>query len=303
MNAWNAFIAGISRSLRYWQVLLMMFIAALLTALPLALLHSLGLLEIARRPVITDMADGIDAWQWVDLLSMVNQIQPAGGEIEVQGLNSSIQQGLAGIMFALFLLPAVGGVVSAFIYGGVLLVYSGAPQPFRWGRFFWGCWHWFGSFLLIGIVQALLFLLLPLPLIIVVFSLPGVLGDWSLWLLIPLLVLFLLFWMALFEQTRLRMVSTGSRNIFTGLAQAFGLLFRRPLALGGLYLLALALLVLVHLIFRTGALEFFPAALVLMQLYVLARLWVKAVRLAGSAALQQSWMGRQDAPQPEVQPI
>ena len=27
--------------------------------------------------------------------------------------------------------------------------------PFRWRRFLWGCWRWFGAFLLLGVMQGL----------------------------------------------------------------------------------------------------------------------------------------------------
>jgi hypothetical protein len=70
--------SSLANTARQWPILLVLWLAALLTALPFALLPGEALLSLANRPVIAEMADGIDSWQWVDLFGVIQGGSTAG---------------------------------------------------------------------------------------------------------------------------------------------------------------------------------------------------------------------------------
>jgi hypothetical protein len=288
-RAWTSFREGLSRSLRYWQVLAIFYFASQLGALPLVVLPALDLFRSANRPSIQEAADGIDAWMVVETLALRtrNLTQPAESVSPVPELAG----GLTGIFFISLITAVVGPflawLTTAFLSGGAVLVYTETPQPFRWRRFWWGCWHWFGVFLLLGFVQILVaaVLLLPLGILsLVIFSS----GGWPGWIILPGVGLAAFLGLVLFECTRIFAVAGGTRNLWQAFRAAFRFLLRRPAGLGGLYLLGLALLVLIHAVFRLGLLralplEVWPLAVLGQQSFILLRLWARSARLAGGA--------------------
>jgi hypothetical protein len=194
------------------------------------------------------------------------------------------------LFLSILALPVLGGIVSAFLYGGVLLTYHQSPQPFGWKRFFAASWHWFGVFLLLAFFQALLFLLIVLPPALLLFGLLSGAGAWGPWLALPLVLGLLGVWVVIFELARVQVVAQNTRNPFRALARGFSILFRFPASLLGFYALALVGLLLVHGLFRFGLLPLtplalFPLALIVQQAFILARLFIRAVRLAGLMAL------------------
>jgi hypothetical protein len=282
MASWSAFRIGVRRAWAYWQVLLLMFLGALLTALVLALLPSLALFPLTARPVIAEIAAGVDSSHVVDVFSyLLHGDSPR-----------AIQGGVLALILSVVFLPLLGGLISAFLYGGVMRIYSEAPEPFGWGRFFSASWHWFPAFLFLASFQAVLFLLLVLPPSVLLFGLLSRAEIWGVWLAAALVLGLISVWVVIFELARVHLVALNTRNPFRGLARAFSLLFRHPLPILIFYAISLSGLLLIHLLFRFGLLPvvplaLFPAAFIVQQLFIFARLFARAVRIAGLMALVQ----------------
>ena len=186
-------------------------------------------------------------------------------------------------------LPLLAWLPTAFVSGGVLLTYAEAPQRFRWRRFLWGCWHWFGAFLLLGIGQFVASLALFLPALAAAVAATAAAG-WLAWIAVPGLALLGVLWTALIETTRVIAVVRGKRNVFRAFSGAVGFIVRHFPAVAGLYGLTLLALGLVHALFRWGLvanlpLNWWPLVLFVQQAFILARLGARLVRLAGSVVL------------------
>ena len=287
MAALRPFFAGLRLALRRWPVLLAMWLTSLLAALPFAFLPGGALLNLAQRPVIAEIADGTEAWQWLDLLSvMTNASTGSGGS-----LPAGVDQALLGMgAIAVGLLP-VSGLVSAFLYGGVLLAYTRSGQPWGWRRFWYGCTRWFPAFTLLALVQVLASIILLTPVLGGALSLGTALGAWG-WPVTIATALLLITWLALFEQARVFAVARDSRNPFHALGEALTALVRRPLPWLALYGLSLLGLALLHGLFRLGLLPavdpIWPLALGLQQVFVTARLLLRAGRLAGGMGMAET---------------
>jgi len=301
VNSWDAFRTGLSRTLRYRWVLLILFAVNLLSALPLAVLPALGLAsELGHRPAIRQAADGVDAWLVTETLTA-----PLSGTALGEGgwpeLTRRLRQAtLLGLLTAAAL-PLLAWLPATFLSGGVLLTYAEAvrlsahdeaPQPFRWRRFLWGCYHWFGAFLLLGVVQGVASVVVLIPATGAAVAAVAAAGGWLAWVVTPLLALVVVLWLVLFECARVIAVVGETRNVARAFAETVRFVFRRPLAVAGLYGLALLLLGLLHALYRWVLmpllpLDWWPLVLLVQQVFILARLWARLVRLAGEVALYQ----------------
>jgi hypothetical protein len=288
MNGWFAFRKGLSLSLRYKWVLLILFVVNLLSASLLALLPSLWLLGPAHRPAIRQAADGLDAWLVFETMmsSVVNTALPENG-----GAGSSSGIWVLLLLAPVMILPLLAWLPASFLSGGAVLTFAEALQPFRWRRFWWGCWHWFAPFLLLGIIQAAVFVIVLIPTIIIAAIIIPV-AQWSTWILIPVLILLILLWLLLVEYVRVAAVVSKTRNIFRAFGQAISFIFRNPLAVAGLYGLALLLLLLLHVIYHWALRPYLPLSwwllvLLVQQTFIITRLWVRLARLAGATVLLQ----------------
>jgi hypothetical protein len=298
VNGLGAFRTGLSRLLRYRQVLLFLFGVNLLSALLLAVLPAAGVAaEFGHRPAMRLAADGVDAWLVIETLMapLSSTVLAGGGWPE---LTRRLQQAtLVGLTTALAL-PLLAWLSAAFLSGGVLLTYAEAPQPFdefetqpfRWRRFLWGCYHWFGAFLLLGALQALASSVLFVPLAGIAVGAIAAAGRWLTWVVVPLLAAVAALWLAVTECTRIVAVVGQTRNIFRAFGGAVRFVFRNFPAVAGLYGLALAVLGSLHALYRWGLmaylpLDWWPLVLIVQQAFILTRLGARLVRLAGSVAL------------------
>jgi len=300
-NSWHAFRMGLLHTARYRWLLLVLFAVNLISALPLTVLPALGLASgMAQRPVIHQVADGLDAWLVVEtLMAPVSDVA-----LEIVGESEStrwVRQATMLGLITVLTLPLVAWLPTAFLTGGLLLTYAEAPlsfvelrtAPFRWRRFLWGCWRWFGVFLLLSVVQATVSTVLFVPIIGAAIGAIACVGGWLAWIVVPLLVLLLVLWLALMEYIRIAAVVSQTRDIFQAFTKAVGFVFRNLPAVAGLYGLALLLLGLLHALYRWGLLphlplDWWPVVLVLQQAFILARLWARLVRLAGGVALYRA---------------
>lgn len=286
---WQAFLNGAGRAARYWQVLLILFGASLAAALLLALPPALGLAAgLGQRPAIHDAADGLDAWLLLETLlssSIARALEQAGTEVE-----PLLQQALLPGLVAALLAPLLAWLSGAFLTGGVLATYRDAPLPFSWRRFLGGCWRWFGVFLLLGLVQALA-LAGGVLLALVMAGLAGAIGGWLAALVIAVALLLAVLWLVALEYTRLLAVARGTRNLARTFFEAMAFVGRQPLAVLAVYGPALLLLALLHLGY--GLVPYlppvwWPLVLLAQQVFILARLAARLIRLAGGMALIES---------------
>jgi hypothetical protein len=300
-RGWNAFRSGLSQAARYRGMLLILLLVNLASALPLVALPAMGLGDVfGQRPAIQQAADGMDPWLVVETL-MAPLSSAALGEDAWPHLTRRLQQvSLLGLL-TIMILPALAWLSASFLNGGVLLTYTDAVRPdtpgdilqrFRWRRFLWGCWHWFGAFLLLGAAQATVSLLVFVPLTGLALVAIALFGGWLAWALVPLLALLAVFWLAWVECTRIAAVVEGTRNVARAFGRAARFLFRHLLAAAGLYASALVLLGLLHALYHWGimphlALHWWPLVFVVQQAFILARLWARLARLAGGVALYQ----------------
>jgi len=289
VNSLQVFQNGLARSARYPQLLFSAYGINLLSALLLMLIPAFLLIEPARYTAIQTAADGIDAWLVGELL-MSTTTYPA-----LQGLSESLppdwlRQGILVVIATILVIPLLAWLPSSFLAGGTLLTYVETPQKFLWRRFLWGCWHWFGPFLLINMLLGFVTQVLVAVLLIGIGFVFSAAGGWSNWITIPIFVLIMTIWLAILEYTRLLAVSSNTRNIFQALWRATGLVFRRRMVLMGLYAITLFMLLLTHIIFRPLLLSQFvswgPLFLVVSQLFVVVRLWTRLVRWAGAIDIQ-----------------
>jgi len=310
-RGWNAFRVGLSRAARYRRVLLILFAVNLAIALLLAVLPALGLAAgLGRRPSIRQAADGadidpdartdarstsaasaasVDAWLVFEML-LAPMSGAALGEEAWSELTRWLRQMASLGLLTAALLPIGAWLSTALLSGGVLLTYAEAPGPFRCRRFLWGCWHWFGAFLLLGAAQGVASLVLFVPLVGVAIAAVAAFGGWLAWVVVPLLALLALLWLALVDYTRIAAVVEGTRNVARAFGGAVRFICRRPLAIVGLYGPAILLLGLVQALYRWGLapllpLRWWPLVLVVRQAFILVRLWVRLTRLAGAVAL------------------
>lgn len=283
MNGWRALLRGISLVLRYPQTWLLLFGANLLSALLLAALPALILGSgLAQRPVIQDVADGLDAW-FVLESSMSSLAAMALGTAQEQAAGG----GPLGILAALLLLaglPLAAWLPPAFLEGGLLHTYLEAG-PFRWRAFLRACWHWWGVFILLAAVQGVASILVLAPLALFVATVGG-----AAWILVAVLALILVTVLAVLEYTRILAVARDTRNLFQAFGLAFRFVFGRRAAVFVLYALSLLLVALLHGLYRLGLMPLIPLeawllVLAVQQSFILLRLGTRLARLAGAAAL------------------
>ncbi len=287
----KALAAGLRLGLHYWPVLLALWAGTLLAALPAAFAPARQLLALADSPAIVQIADGLDTWQILDVYGLLlgGLAAPLAGRestVPAPGASPELAAGLSGLAWAGLLVPLFGGIISAFLYGGALLVYRESPAPFHLRRFLSACWRWFGAFLLLGFLQAALLLIGLLPAILLVLGLGVRSSPWGMLPAGLLAALGLASWLILFETARARMAASNRRNPLVGLRQVLGLLRQRPRALLSFYALALFGLLGLHLLYRLVLIPLAPLdmvvpAVLVQQSFILLRLFARAARLAG----------------------
>lgn len=293
MNAWSAFREGFRRGLGYWQIPVVFYLASLLSALPFLILPGINLYSAASQTAIQQAAEGIEAWLCIDALMtnfarmVLGESAPPFAEFS-QSLSTAYLFGVLAVLSA----PVLIWVISASLHGGALTIYKDNPQPFRCRRFLRGCWRWLGAFLLLGLLQMILGLVIFIP-VGVIALLAISFQFWLIWIILPLLIVFAVIWIALFDITQMYLVIGDNHHLWRALGSAIRFTVRRPLRLGGLYFLALSLLALLHIVFRLGVfshlpLAWWPISIIAQQGFIFLRLWAKSIRMAGGLVLIQN---------------
>ncbi len=270
--------------------------AACLAAFPAWELAS----TFGRRPALREAADGVDVWMAIESLMF-----PVSGEaLGVEGAAAAPARWLAWTTIwaiaVVLLLPPVAWLPADLLYGGLVLTYTEAPAPFRWRRFLWGCWRWFGPFILLDGVQGAVLLLLALPLTIAALAASLFVGRWLGWMLRAALLMLLAAWTLWAELSRVVAVVEPTCNIFRAMRRAARFIRRHFRAVVMLYAAAFVLLGAFHLLYRWAFKPYLPLhwwllVLMVQQAFVLARLWARLARTAGGAALYQTAQAGEDA--------
>jgi hypothetical protein len=289
LNSLQAIRAGFQRFVRYPQILLSAYAANLLSGLLLLLVPAVLLVGPAHYTAIRTAADGIDTWLVTELIFSATTSPALQGLVQPTPPGWMMQDLL--VIAGIFLVtPFFAWLPASFLAGGTLLTYLEAPAAFSWRRFLWGCWHWYGAFLLINLVLGIVTQLLVVLLLVGMVAASSAVGSSINWITIPFFVLVMALWLAILEYTRLLAVSAGMRNMFKSLGRAVALVFHHPLAIAGFYTLSLLILLLIHVMFRTLLSTQFVAwgvlFLIVSQFFIAARLSLRLIRWAGALTIQ-----------------
>jgi hypothetical protein len=278
MAGWRAFKEGAAQSLRFWPLLLLFALVVAGSAGLAALLPGLALLPAAYHSPFAELINGVEVWMFLDLLA---QTSHSDFGLPQSGLGAAILPWV----IAVLLLPLLSTAVMAFFQGGILQSYFEDTQRIQWNRFWWASWHYWGAFLLLGLLQGLLFLFIFMPLAAGGIAL-SLRATWLGLLVLPLLGLLFLVGVMVGELARAYAVARGTRNILHVFGLGLKAVIRRPLAWIGLYFPAVMLLAGLHLVFRLGVLPALEPGMWLLyysaaQVFILARAWARLLRLSG----------------------
>jgi hypothetical protein len=294
-DGWRVLRTGIRQSTRYPGLLAGLLGLSLATGLLLALLPTAALVPaLGHRPALGSTIDGVDAWLVLEILTTSLTDATLGGKSAAPELANALPRLLLVGMFVLLALPVLSWLVTALVTGGVVLIYYERPKRLHWRRVLWGCWHWFGPFLLLGVGQTLVSVVLIGPLSAAVLAI-GLSIGWLLWISLPLLALVIALFRGLFEWTRIIAVVTHTRHVGRAFSSAARLVARHPGDLASVYGLALILLIAPYALYRWVLVPFLPPERWFLvfgaqQTFVLVWLWVRLARLAGGTALAAEWL-------------
>jgi hypothetical protein len=271
--------------LRYWQVLVIVYAASLLSGTALALLPALSLLPLSRLTALSEAARGITTSMLLDLLSFSLGRGGAGPDTTLPGWESF---SLAMVVIGL-VLPVAALLLSALLTGGIYRTYASAPEHFTLREFLRACIRWFPAVLALDLLTtaALLLLIAGGALLIPIAAIITGAAGWSAFAVT--LVVGGVVWL-ISELAAAVMADRDSRNLWQGVGGAARVMVRKPGWFAALLVLSLALLGGVHALFRLGLMPQMPleqGALVFLvtQAFVASRLAVRLVRAGGEVVI------------------
>ncbi len=286
--AWRDGWGRVWRCRGLWGLL---FALNLVSGLGLALIPAAGLLGLlGHRPALSAAArEGFSARLALDLLvGALTSAQlglPSRMPEAARALPLAVLSMLGGVLIA----PLVAWLPAAFLGGGLLATYAEQPRPWRWRRFLWSCWHYFGAFILLGLLQGAGHGLLVGPLALAGLVIANATG-WPGGLVLGAAALLALGWQALCELARAIAVASGRRHAGRALGAALRLAWRRAKAVAPFYVLAFGALGLVHVLDRWAIrpylpLHAWPLVLLVQQAFLALRLGLRLARLGGGLSL------------------
>ncbi|NLE46304.1 MAG: hypothetical protein GX620_16420 [Chloroflexi bacterium] len=288
-TGWRAFRMSLSRTVRYYWAVVIAFVINLASTLVLTALPALGLaLLLGHRPAIRQVASGAGPWVLIEML--LSPVVDTHLGVSTSNFTTAAQRLLLFGLTAALLSPLAAWIPASFLSGGILLTYAEAPSRFRLRRFLWGCWHWFGSFLALGVVQIITGL-------VILCASGGLLAitaafaeAWPVWILLPSVSICVFYWLGVFDITRGLAVVKGTRNIFAAMWDAVRVIVSKPLVVSTLFALVFLILGAIHALFAWGvrpaiAPTHWPLLLVLQQAFVILRLAARMTRLSGAVTL------------------
>lgn len=290
MRAWPAWRAGLARVWRYRGLFGLLFAMNLASGLLLALLPAAGLASLlGKRPAIQQAADGLEAELLLDLVKSGAVDAVLGSESAAPGLAGALSLTLVSLLAAGLVAPLVAWLPASFLAGGALLTFAEAPQPWRLRRFLWGCWHWLGSFLLLGLIQIVGVALVP-GVLFLIGTVVAVSVGWPGYIVLAAGGLAALLWQALCELARAATVVSGGHRVGRALGAALQLVRRWALQVFLFLLLSFGTLAVVQALYGWAIaphlpLEWWPLVLAVQQVVLALRLGLRLARWAGEVLL------------------
>ncbi|MCJ7738604.1 MAG: hypothetical protein MUQ10_15040, partial [Anaerolineae bacterium] len=221
---------GFQSATRYWPVLLISYATNLMLGVALAILPGISaLMNVGHLTALRQTADGLDAWQVIDIVMSPLTDTTLGSIAGVASLTSWLRQATLIGLLTILAVPTIAWITQAFLYGGLLSTFTTLPQPFQLKGFLQACWHWFGAFLVWGLAQAAVTLVSVAVVAGLGTGLIALAGWWPVWLVVPSLLSIGLLLAAVFELTRAAAVTAGTRRIGPALSSALRLMLGRPL--------------------------------------------------------------------------
>ena len=277
MTILTLFRHGFSLAARHWPLVFVLLIVNLLSAALLLLIPANTLGDAASFTAIRDAADGTDFWQLLDITqnaAIREQLNLTGADPITAKLGSTVL-GIVG------LLPIVAMVPAAFLKGGIYQTLHQSNQTHKDYTFSRAGWRWFGSFLLLACINLLVF-----SVVIIIASVlsAAVTGTSFVWVGILTVGLLLFFWWQVSELAGAFLIVYNRKNPFWGWLKAIGFVLEKFGRITAFYLLTLITILAVHYLFRFIIHPLIPltSSLILLlinQLFIITRLWLKVARL------------------------
>jgi hypothetical protein len=252
-DGWFAFRAGLAQVRRYWPLLVILLLINILSAALLTILPAVLLYGGANPTALQRVSEGDTTWLLVEQFSE----QAINDQVGPAYLGLTFGQELLLTLITLAATLPVAWLSAAFFTGGVLHTYAQQPATFGWRQFLSGSWHWFSAFLLLGLIEGLLFLVIGLPLVIWLLMALST-NSWLVWILVPLTLLLGVTWLVVIDLTGAYLILKGTRNIFRAFGATVRFVVRHPLQILSLYGTALLLVVLINLAYHFGLLAVIP---------------------------------------------
>lgn len=289
-SRWQSLHTGCQSATRHWPVLLISYATNLMLGVALAILPGISvLINAGHLTALRQTADGLDAWQVIDIIMSPLTDVTLGSIAGVASLTPLLRQATLIGLLTILAVPTIAWITQAFLYGGLLSTFTALPQPFQLKGFLQACWHWFGTFLVWGLAQAAVTLVSVAVVAGLGVGLIALAGRWLTWLVVPSLVLIGLLWAAVFELTRAAAVTAGTRRIGPAFRNAVRLILGRPLTVALIYGLTFISLVIVRIAYAQLKpylpLAWWPLVLVIQQALIVCRLWIRLSRTAGIVAV------------------
>ncbi len=284
MSPFRVFMAGWRRAGRAWRLGLLLYLSNLGSGLLLVAWPAGRLWATRFSSALGAAADGVDLWLILELV-LAGQADALLGT----ALAELVQSGLRTGLWLLLLVPPLVVLPATFLRGGILSGLNG-PQDVAVERFLRACWRWWGVFLGLMLLQAIVVILLLVAAGLGLALLAALVGPWLWWPGLALLAGLVLVWLALVELSAAAAIHQNRRNLLVAGREALRLLVRYPGIAAGFFALSGAGLLALHGLFRGGLLPAVPATwwvLVFLgqQLFVALRLGTRLARWAGALAL------------------
>jgi len=266
----GTYLRQVVRRPRAWAL---SYVLTTVMALGLALLMTLAWAPLTRYPILSQILET----RSLDTLSDFTTLAANSGG----GIWSAVALLLALPVWVL------GRLVWTWLEGGALAEYA-AAEPLSWRAFAQAGWRWFGTFLTLNLIGAVLVVVTggaALLLAVFAYTLSPALG-WAIGGVGLALAGLVATWI---EISRAVALTQNQRGVFSALGNAARAMVKRALPLAALVCGGLALYGLLYLAHRWLVdllpLRWWLLTLVVQQAYVVVRLGIRLARQAGQVGL------------------
>jgi hypothetical protein len=281
---------GVLSATQHWPVLLISYTTNLMLGMAITILPGISaLLNVGHLTALRQAADGLDAWQGIDIVMSPLTDMTLGSIAGPTSMTSYLQQTTIIGVLTILAAPIIAWITRAFLYGGVLTTFEAPHRRFRMRHFIRSCWRWFGTFLVWGLAQAAVALVSVAIAAGLGAGLIALAGWWPIWLVVPAQAVIGLTLAAAFELARAAAVTADTRKIGPAFSTAIRFILNRPLVVARIYGLTSIFLLVAHLVYAQLKphlpLVWWPLVLVFQQAFIVFRLWIRLSRTGGAVAV------------------